>query len=138
MVVALALALALAVALAVALALALAMAVAVAMVCFQFCVVLPRCNTDLCYCNADLHYTLHTTQYTLHTQAERTVNHIQSYMRSFPNWAYMGGAQAGDIGNGGKWYVAAETGFAMANGKMHYRAGLNQIPLSEWYVDSDA
>ena len=55
-------------------------------------------------------------------------------MRSFPNWAYMGGAQAGDIGNGGKWYVAADTGYTMANGKMHYRAGLNQIPLMEWYA----
>ena len=45
----------------------------------------------------------------------------------------MGGASAGDIGNGGKWYVAAETNWPEAVGKMHYRAGLNQIPLSEWY-----
>lgn len=65
--------------------------------------------------------------------AERTVNHILSYMRSLPGWAMMGGASAGDIGNGGKWYVAAETNWPEAVGKMHYRAGLNQIPLSEWY-----
>lgn len=65
--------------------------------------------------------------------AKRTVDHILSYMRSFPGWAFMGGAMAGDIGNGGKWYVVAETGFAEAFGKMHYRAGLNQIPLSEWF-----
>jgi len=65
--------------------------------------------------------------------AERTVNHILSYMRSLPGRFQMGGAIAGDIGNGGKWYAAAETAWPNAVGKMHYRAGLNQIPLSEWY-----
>jgi hypothetical protein len=53
-------------------------------------------------------------------------------MRSLPNWAYMGGADAGDVANGGKWLTSAGTGVGDM-GKMHYRAGLNQIPLSEWY-----
>ena len=66
--------------------------------------------------------------------AERTVDHILSYMRSFPGWAAMGGASAGDIGNGGKWYVAAETGFAEANGKMHYRVSL----FVKWNSQSNA
>ena len=64
--------------------------------------------------------------------AKRTVDHILSYMRSLPNWAYMGGADAGDVANGGKWLTSAGTGVGDM-GKMHYRAGLNQIPLSEWY-----
>lgn len=64
--------------------------------------------------------------------AGRTVDHILQYMRSLPNWAYNGGAQAGDVANGGKWLVSAGTGRG-DSGKMHYRAGLNQIPLIEWY-----
>ena len=64
--------------------------------------------------------------------AKKTVDHVLSYMRSIPNWAYMGGADAGDVANGGKWLVSAGTGVGDM-GKMHYRAGLNQIPLTEWY-----
>ena len=64
--------------------------------------------------------------------AARTVDHVLQYMRSIPNWAYHGGASAGDVANGGKWFVSAGTGRG-DYGKMHYRAGLNQIPLVEWY-----
>lgn len=64
--------------------------------------------------------------------ASRTVEHVLQYMRPLPNWAYNGGAQAGDVANGGKWLVTAGTGRG-DSGKMHYRAGLNQIPLIEWY-----
>ena len=64
--------------------------------------------------------------------ARRTVDHVLQYMRPLPNWAYNGGAQAGDVANGGKWLVTAGTGWG-DSGKMHYRAGLNQIPLIEWY-----
>ena len=66
--------------------------------------------------------------------AARTVEHVLQYMRGLPNWAYNGGAQAGDVANGGKWLVSAGTG-AGDSGKMHYRAGLNQIPLIEWSND---
>lgn len=65
-------------------------------------------------------------------KAEQTVDHILSYMRSLPNWAYMGGADSGDVANGGKWLTSAGTGEGDF-GKMHYRAGLNAIPLTEWY-----
>eukprot|EP00937_MAST-01D_sp_MAST-1D-sp2_P003192 g3192.t1 len=34
--------------------------------------------------------------------AARTVDHILQYMRPLPNWAYNGGAVAGDVMNGGK------------------------------------
>ena len=34
--------------------------------------------------------------------AKATVDHILSYMRSIPSWAYNGGARAADSGNGGK------------------------------------
>ena len=64
--------------------------------------------------------------------ALHTVNVVQSYMRSIPNWAYMGGADATDIGNGGKWFSTADTGVSPMI-KMHYRAGLNQIPLAEYF-----
>jgi hypothetical protein len=64
--------------------------------------------------------------------AARTVDHVLQYMRPLPNWAYNGGAQAGDVANGGKWLVTAGTGRG-DEGKMHYRAGLNQVPLVEWY-----
>lgn len=53
-------------------------------------------------------------------------------MRNLPNWAYNGGAVAGDVANGGKWLVSAGTDRGDF-GKMHYRAGLNQIALAEWY-----
>ena len=66
------------------------------------------------------------------SDAARTVDHILQYMRGIPNWAYNGGAVAGDVANGGKWLVSAGTGRGDF-GKMHYRAGLNQIPLAEWY-----
>jgi hypothetical protein len=64
--------------------------------------------------------------------ALNTIDVILSYMRSIPNWAYMGGADATDIGNGGKWFTTAGTGQKPMI-KMHYRAGLNQIPLAEYY-----
>ena len=64
--------------------------------------------------------------------ASRTINHVLQYMRPLPNWAYNGGAVAGDVANGGKWLVTAGTGVGEF-GKMHYRAGLNQIPLVEWF-----
>ena len=63
--------------------------------------------------------------------AARTIEHILQYMRSLPNWAYNGGAEAGDVANGGKWLVSAGTGRG-DSGKMHYRSGLNAIPLIEW------
>ena len=64
--------------------------------------------------------------------AKKTVDHILSYMRHLPNWAYMGGALSGDVANGGKWLASAGTGVGDL-GKMHYRSGLNQIALMEWY-----
>lgn len=64
--------------------------------------------------------------------AQRTIKHIQQYMRHLPNWAYNGGAVAGDTANGGKWFVSAGTGRGDF-GKMHYRSGLNQIPLAEYF-----
>ena len=64
--------------------------------------------------------------------ASRTVDHVMQYMRNLPNWAYNGGATATDVANGGKWLASAGTGRGDF-GKMHYRAGLNQIPLMEWY-----
>ena len=64
--------------------------------------------------------------------ALKTIDVVLSYMRSIPNWAYMGGADATDIGNGGKWFTAQGTGQKPMI-KMHYRSGLNQIPLAEWY-----
>ena len=65
--------------------------------------------------------------------AKRTVDHILSYMRSSPTWAYNGGARSwGDAGNNAKWLPAFGTGLSQ-RGQMHYRAGLNMIPLIEWY-----
>ena len=64
--------------------------------------------------------------------AKATVDHILSYMRSIPSWAYNGGARAADSGNGGKYYAGAGTG-KPDRGQMHYRSGLNMIPLIEWY-----
>lgn len=65
--------------------------------------------------------------------AKRTVDHILSFMRSSPTWAYHGGARSwGDLGNNGKWMVSSGTGFE-TRGNMHYRSGLNMIPLIEWY-----
>lgn len=65
--------------------------------------------------------------------AKRTVDHILSYMRSSPTWAFHGGARSwGDLGNNGKWMVSSGTGFE-TRGNMHYRSGLNMIPLIEWY-----
>lgn len=65
--------------------------------------------------------------------AERTVDHILSYMRSSPTWAYNGGTRSwGDLGNNGKWMVTSGANFE-TRGNMHYRSGLNAIPLLEWY-----
>ena len=41
-----------------------------------------------------------------------------------------------DSGNGGKWLVAKP--YKPDRGQMHYRAGLNMIPLIEWSVIGNA
>jgi len=65
--------------------------------------------------------------------AGKTVDHVLSYMRSSATWAYNGGARSwGDVGNNGKYLVTFGTG-AQDRGQMHYRSGLNMIPLIEWY-----
>jgi len=65
--------------------------------------------------------------------AKKTVDHILSYMRSSPTWAFHGGSRSwGDIGNNGKYLATFGTG-AADRGNMHYRSGLNMIPLIEWY-----
>ena len=56
--------------------------------------------------------------------AQATVDHVLSYMRSIPNWAYNGGARAADSGNNGKWMAAQGSG-KPDRGQMHYRSGLN-------------
>ena len=68
--------------------------------------------------------------------AEKTVDHVLSYMRSSPTWAYHGGTRSwGDLGNNGKWMVSSGTAANFeTRGNFHYRAGLNQIPLIEWCV----
>jgi len=67
------------------------------------------------------------------TAAGKTVDHILSYMRSSPTWAYNGGARSlGDAGNNAKWLGTFGSGFDQ-RGQMHYRSGLNMIPLIEWY-----
>ena len=67
------------------------------------------------------------------TAAKRTVDHILSYMRSSPTWPYNGGARSwGDAGNNAKWLPSFGTGLSQ-RGQMHYRSGLNMIPLIEWY-----
>jgi len=69
----------------------------------------------------------------MYEDANKTVNHILSYMRASATWAYNGGARSlGDLGNNGKWFVTADAGFS-PRGLMHYRSGLNMIPLIEWY-----
>lgn len=65
--------------------------------------------------------------------AKKTVDHVLSYMRNSPTWAYHGGARSwGDVGNNGKYLATFGTG-ANDRGQMHYRSGLNMIPLIEWY-----
>ncbi len=65
--------------------------------------------------------------------AKQTVDHVLSYMRSSGTWAYNGGSRSwGDIGNNGKYLATFGTG-AQDRGLMHYRSGLNMIPLIEWY-----
>jgi len=65
--------------------------------------------------------------------AKRTVDHILSYMRSSPTWAYHGGSRSwGDLGNNGKWFATFGASFE-TRGNFHYRSGLNMIPLIEWY-----
>ena len=67
------------------------------------------------------------------TAAKKTVDHVLSYMRSSATWAYNGGSRSwGDIGNNGKYLATFGTG-AQDRGLMHYRSGLNMIPLIEWY-----
>ncbi|KAK3287799.1 hypothetical protein CYMTET_4709 [Cymbomonas tetramitiformis] len=67
------------------------------------------------------------------TVAKKTVDHILSYMRSSPTWAYNGGSRSwGDIGNNGKYLATFGTGI-QDRGQMHYRSGLNMIPLMEYY-----
>ena len=53
-------------------------------------------------------------------------------MRSSPTWAYHGGARNYNAYNSGKWLATYGTG-SPDRGTMHYRAGLNMIPLIEWY-----
>lgn len=65
--------------------------------------------------------------------AKKTVDHILSYMRSSPTWAYNGGSRSwGDVENNGKYLATFGTG-SSDRGQMHYRSGLNMIPLIEWY-----
>ena len=67
------------------------------------------------------------------TAAKNVVDHVLSYMRSSPTWAYNGGTRSwGDGGNNGKYLPTFQTGNSN-RGNMHYRAGLNMIPLIEWY-----
>ena len=67
------------------------------------------------------------------TAAKHVVDHILSYMRSAPTWAYNGGTRSwGDAGNNGKYLPTFGTGNS-CRGNMHYRSGLNMIPLIEWY-----
>jgi len=48
-------------------------------------------------------------------------------------WAYNGGTRSwGDLGNNGKWQATSGANFE-TRGNMHYRSGLNAIPLIEWY-----
>lgn len=62
--------------------------------------------------------------------ANNTLNSILAYMRLLPNWVYHGGATSqGDLGNNGKWFIN-RGGERML---MHYRAGLNNIPIAEGY-----
>ena len=65
--------------------------------------------------------------------AKRTVDHVLSDLRSSATWAYTGGSRSwGDLGNNGLWQATSRTGFE-TRGNFHYRAGLNAIPLLEWY-----
>ncbi|XP_065177352.1 uncharacterized protein LOC135808135 [Sycon ciliatum] len=67
------------------------------------------------------------------TAAKNVVDHVLSYMRSSPTWVYNGGTRSwGDGGNNGKYLPNFGTGLD-TRGNMHYRAGLNMIPLIEWY-----
>ena len=62
--------------------------------------------------------------------ANATLESILGYMRSIPNWAWNGGARSmGDLGNNGKWFINRGAERVL----MHYRAGLNMIPLLEHY-----
>ena len=60
--------------------------------------------------------------------AARTLDAVLGFMRSLPNWAWHGGSRSmGDLGNNGKWFINK----GVERGLMHYRAGLNMIPLLE-------
>ena len=62
--------------------------------------------------------------------ANRTLDAVLGYMRALPNWAWNGGARSmGDLGNNGKWFINRGSERVL----MHYRAGLNAIPLIEAY-----
>jgi len=70
------------------------------------------------------------TYYNYTASAERTLDSILGYMRHLPNWAWHGGARSmGDLGNNGKWFVNRGVERVL----MHYRSGLNMIPLIEAY-----
>lgn len=62
--------------------------------------------------------------------ANRTLEAVLGYMRALPNWAWhAGGRSGGDLGNNGLWFVNRGSERML----QHYRAGLNQIVLSEAY-----
>ena len=70
------------------------------------------------------------THYGYSDAANRTLEAVLAYMRALPNWAWHGGARSGgDLGNNGLWFVNRGSERML----QHYRAGLNQIVLSEAY-----
>lgn len=61
-------------------------------------------------------------------EANKTLDTVLAYMRLIPNWAWHGGARSlADLGNNGKWFVNRGVERLL----MHYRAGLNNIPIME-------
>jgi len=71
------------------------------------------------------------TYFNYTASAAQTLECVLGYMRKFfPNWAWNGGARSmGDLGNNGKWFINRGVERVL----MHYRAGLNMIPLIEAY-----
>lgn len=70
------------------------------------------------------------SRYNYTEQANATLNAVLAYMRLIPNWAWHGGARSmGDLGNNGKWFINRGTERLL----MHYRAGLNNIPILEGF-----
>ena len=103
------------------------------------------------------------SRYGYEAAANRTLDSILAYMRHSPTWAYSGGARSlGDLGNNGcvprggartaragerpRWRVCPSPPprarprsliFVNRGGErvlMHYRAGLNAIPVHEQYL----